>query len=99
MLNLSSNWDNTRKLLLEAVLSSESLPLPDHCRTCFENKVRVRCNECPNKFFCPSCDEKVHSLLPFHNRGGYVNGYFEAIPPTTTVDENGFKQSIGKHPL
>ncbi|KAJ7394202.1 hypothetical protein OS493_000004 [Desmophyllum pertusum] len=41
----------------------------------------------------------AHSQFPAKNWetriGGYVNGYFEAIPPTTTVDENGFKQSIG----
>ena len=97
MSHLSSNWDSTRKLLLEAVLSCESLPFPEQCQACFSGKVSIRCHDCPKKFFCPSCDNNIHSSLPFHNRDGYVDGFFEAIPPTVSVDENGDKQNIGKY--
>ena len=62
MVNLSTNWDNIRKLLLEAVLSCEGLPSPNRCHMCLEGKVRIRCHDCPKKFFCPSCDQDVHSL-------------------------------------
>ena len=96
MVNLSSSWDNNRKLLLEALLNCESLPSPDHCGICLEGKTLIRCHDCPKKFFCSLCDGNVHSLLPFHNRDGFVGGFFQAIPPTVTIDENGVKQNIGK---
>ena len=38
------------------------------------------------KFMCSSCDEKVHQGLLFHNRDAFVNGYFNAIPPTVVID-------------
>ena len=89
MSHLSSNWDSTRKLLLlEAVLSCESLPFPEQCQACFSGKVSIRCHD---------CHKNIHSSLPFHNRDGYVDGFFEAIPPTVSVDENGDKQNIGKY--
>ena len=93
---LSSSWDNARQLLFEAVLSCEGIPSPYHCRICLQRKVSVRCTDCPKKFFCLSCDGKVHSLLPFHSRESYLSGNFKAIPPTLTVDEKGLKQCIGK---
>lgn len=96
MVNLSSSWDNNRKLLLEALLSRESLPSPDHCRICLDKKTPIRCHDCPKKFFCSSCDVNVHSLLPFHNRDGFVDGFFQPIPPNVIIDENGVKQNIGK---
>ena len=96
MVNLSTNWDNIRKLLLEAVLSCEGLPSPNPCHMCLEGKVRIRCHDCPKKFFCPSCDQDVHSLLPFHDRDGYVNEFFQAIPPTVTIDESGIERIVGR---
>ena len=96
MVNLSSSWDNNRNLLLEALLNLESLPSPDHCQICLEEKTLIRCHDYPNKFFCSSCDVNVHSLLPFHNRDGFVDGFFQAILPTVIIDENGVKQNIGK---
>ena len=96
MVDLSSSWDNNRKLLLEALLNLESLPSPDNCPICLEEKTLMRCHDCPKKFFCSSCDVNVHSLLPFHNRDGFFDGFFRAIPPTVIIDENGVKQNIGK---
>ena len=96
MVNLSSSWDNNRNLLLEALLNLESLPSPDHCPICLEEKTLMRCHDCPKKFFCSSCDVNVHSLLPFHNRDGFVDGFFQAIPPMVIIDKNGVKQNIGK---
>lgn len=63
---------------------------------CLEGKVRLRCHDCREKFLCPTCDDKVHSFLPFHYRDGFVNGFFHPIPPTITVSESGEKQDIGK---
>ena len=96
MSNLTSSWDNSRKLLFEAALSCEALPSPDCCRMCLKGTVRVRCMDCAVGFMCPSCDEKVHQFLPFHNRDGYLNGYFQAIPPTITLDDNGTMQTTCK---
>ena len=99
MSHLTSSWDSSRKQLFEAVLSCEGLPSPDCCNICSEGKVRVRCMECPVKFMCPSCDDKAHQFLPFHNRDGYVNGHFHAIPPTLAVHENGSMQTIRKYAM
>lgn len=95
MFNLTSSWDNVRKQLIEAVLSCEGLPSPDVCSICLEGKVCIRCIECPKQFMCQSCDEMVHESLPFHDRDAYVNGYFQAIPPTVGVDEKGYRQIKG----
>ena len=38
----------------------------------------------------------MHSLLPFHNRDGFVDGFFQAIPPMVIIDKNGVKQNTGK---
>jgi len=99
MSNLPSRWDSSRKLLFEAVLSYEGLPSPDCCQMCLEGAVLVRCTECAVSFMCPSCDEKVHQFLPFHNRDGYLNGYFQSIPPTVTLDENGTMQTTCKYTI
>ncbi|XP_067055175.1 uncharacterized protein [Acropora muricata] len=49
---------------------------------------------------CSSCDEKVHQGLLFHNRDAFVNGYFNAIPPTVVIDEKGNMQTTAKfYPL
>ena len=96
MVDFSSSWDNNRKLLLEALLNLESLPSPDHCQICLKEKTLIRCHDCPKQFFCSSCDVNVYSLLPFHNRDGFADGFFQAIPPTVIIDENGVKQNIGK---
>ena len=96
MSNLTMKWDSSRKRLLEAVLSCEGLPSPNICPHCCEGKVLIRCSDCPTRFYCPSCDRKVHSSLPFHGREGFVNGLFEAIPPAITIGENGLKKDVGK---
>lgn len=84
MFNLTSSWDNVRKQLIEAVLSCEASPLQTFAAFVWKAK-----------FMCQSCDEKVHKSLPFHDRDAYVNGYFQAIPPTVGVDEKGYRQIKG----
>ena len=96
MVNLSWSLDNNRKLLLEALLNRESFPSPDHCQICLEEKTLIRYHDCPKQFCCSSCDVNEHSLLPFHNRDGFVDGFFQAIPPTEIIDEHGVKQNISK---
>ena len=98
MMNLTSSWDSSRKQLFEAILAFKSPPpSPNCCNLCFKGKLQVRCAECPVKFMCSSCDEKVHQGLLFHNRDAFVNGYFNAmIPPTVVIDEKGNMQTTGK---
>ncbi|XP_044163520.1 uncharacterized protein LOC114951222 isoform X3 [Acropora millepora] len=100
MMNLTSSWDSSRKQLFEAFLAFKSPPSPNCCNLCCKGKVQVRCAECPVKFMCSSCDEKVHQGLLFHNRDAFVNGYFNAIPPTVVIDEKGNMQTTAKfYPL
>ena len=93
MSNLTMKWDSSRKLLLEAVRSCEDLPSPNICPHCCEGKVLIRCSDCPKRFYCPSCDGKVHSSMA---EKGFVNGFFEAVPLTITIGENGLKKDVGK---
>ena len=92
-MNLTSSWDSSRKQLFEAVLAFRSLPSPNCCNLCFKGKVQVRCAECPVKFMCSSCDEKVHQVLLFPQQNAYVNGYFHATPSTVVIDEKGNMQT------
>ena len=62
MMNLISSWDSSRKQLFEAILAFKSPPSPNCCNLCFKGKLQVRCAECPVKFMCSSCDEKVHQV-------------------------------------
>ena len=96
MMNLTSSCYSSRKQLFEAVLAFKSPPSPNCCNLCFKGKLQVRCAECPVKFMCSSCDEKVHQGLLFHNRDAFVNGYFNSIPPTVVIDEKGNMQTTGK---
>ena len=75
MSNLTMKWDSSRKLLLEAVRSCQGLPSPNICPHCCEGKVLIRCSDCPKRFYCPSCDGKVHSSLPFHGREGFCKWF------------------------
>ena len=63
MSNLTMKWDSSRKCLLEAVLSCEGPPSPNICPHCCEGKVLIRCSDCPKRFYCPSCDRKVHNFI------------------------------------
>ena len=80
MSNLTMKWDSSRKLLLEAVRSCEGLPSPNICPHCCEGQVLIRCSDCPKTFYCPSCDGKVHSSLPFHGREGFCKWFLWGYP-------------------
>lgn len=80
MSNLTMKWDSSRKLLLEAVRSCQGLPSPNICPHCCEGKVLIRCSDCPKRFYCPSCDGKVHSSLPFHGREGFCKWFLWGYP-------------------
>nr|XP_045618164.1 uncharacterized protein LOC123770371 [Procambarus clarkii] len=57
---------------------------------CFKCKIEasIKCEDC-HRLFCYHCDMKKHFLNPFHDRFSWASGYYEALPPTVTVDLNG----------
>ena len=69
MSNLTTNWDSSWKLLLEAVLNCEGLRSPNICPHCCEEKVLIRCSNCPKRFYCPSCDRYIRPCLSMAEKG------------------------------
>ncbi|XP_028417750.1 uncharacterized protein LOC114542274 [Dendronephthya gigantea] len=91
MLSVEENWESSRSAIFDALLKSHAVPSPDNiCFLCNEGCAVVRCHECgPRVLLCSACDEKVHETNPLHDRDVWVNGFFQEIPPTTIVSEDG----------
>ena len=65
---------------------------------CLEEPAVIRCNECFNaKYLCGSCDQKVHELLPCHDRDAVFNGHYEPISPTLSRNCSGEWVTIGEY--
>lgn len=88
MAALNENWDNCRSELFKAVISEEGLH-NQVCHVCKTNIITIRCYSCHGKRFCTSCDLIIHEDHPFHDRDAFMNGFFQAVPPTHTVGDNG----------
>ncbi|KAG8004387.1 hypothetical protein GBF38_022174, partial [Nibea albiflora] len=54
----------------------------------------VRKNRSGTQFLCPACDSKVHKKHVFHDREAMIYGFFQPIPPTSSVmiDQSGQHQ-------
>ena len=91
MSNLTMKWDSSRKLLLEAVRSCEGLPLPNVCPHCCEGKVLIRLTAPRDFTALPVMERYIHPCVSIAEKG-FVNGFFEAIPLTITIGENGLKK-------
>ncbi|CAH3160482.1 unnamed protein product [Porites evermanni] len=100
MSNLTMKWDSSRKLLLEAVRSCEGLPLPNVCPHCCEGKVLIRLTAPRDFTALPVMERYIHPCVSIAEKG-FVNGFFEAIPLTITIGENGLKKDVApqKGPL
>ena len=92
MVTLSENWSSCREELFEAMVIREGI-LDATCQLCQRGSCVIRCTEC-HATMCGPCDEVHHKDLPFHDRDAFVNGYFQAIPPTSAVDDSGCLKQI-----
>ena len=72
---MQEDWTKSRSNIINWIVSGESQH-SDKCSVCLESGASVRCHECGLSFYlCSACDEKVHSLNPFHDRQAW-NGLF-----------------------
>ncbi|XP_067269595.1 uncharacterized protein [Pseudorasbora parva] len=80
----SERWKEARPYNLKCLIAKEAVGHP-LCWLCHEPAV-IRCREClPEEWFCGDCDVLHHKKQPLHNRECVINGFFEAIPPTSCV--------------
>ena len=94
MATLSENWSSCRRELFEAMVVREGLPSSRSCESCQTGRIAMRCREC-GKTMCVSCDQAIHKDLPFHERDAFMDGFFQPIPPSSALDDNGFLIQIG----
>ncbi|XP_069190197.1 uncharacterized protein [Procambarus clarkii] len=82
------SWEESRSVLFEWEVSRHAVPVED--TKCFKCRIEasIKCEDC-HRLFCYHCDMKKHFLNPFHDRFSWASGYYEALPPTVTVDLNG----------
>ena len=95
----STSWVESCACLWETILKANFAVKEDTlCMKCREEPAVIRCNECfTAKYLCGSCDQKVHELLPYHNRDAVVNGHYEPIPPTLSKNYSGEWVTIGEY--
>ncbi|XP_069167994.1 uncharacterized protein [Procambarus clarkii] len=82
------SWEESRSVLFEWEVCRHAVPVED--TKCFKCMIEasIKCEDC-HRLFCYHCDMKKHFLNPFHDRFSWASGYYEALPPTVTVDLNG----------
>ena len=96
---LNESWAESRACLWETILKANFAVKEDTlCMKCFEEPAVIRCNECfTAKYLCGYCDQKVHELLPFHDRDAVVKGHYEPIPPTLSRNCSGEWVTVGEY--
>ncbi len=99
MQSVESTWESSRAAIFKAVLESQAVPSPDAlCFICGKAAV-IRCHQCgPRVLMCSTCDEEIHEKKPLHDRDVWMNEFFQEIPPTTSVQDDGslgFSSSYG----
>lgn len=92
----SSNWSTGKSLFAESwraerprlvnTAVAQEIVETHICQQCWTNTAVVRCRECrPCPFFCAECDSSMHTRHPLHNRDASTAGFFQPLPPTTSV--------------
>ena len=91
MQSVESAWEGSRAAIFNALLVSHAIPSSDSaCFICGSNAAVIRCHQCgPRLLMCSSCDNEVHVKKPLHDRDVWMNGFFQEIPPTTIVNDDG----------
>ncbi|KAE8277874.1 hypothetical protein D5F01_LYC24086 [Larimichthys crocea] len=82
--------------LLNCKLAAETVT-KKFCEKCKTADAVVRCLDCVpsgTQFLCPACDSTVHKKHVFHDREAMTDGFFQPIPPTSSVmiDQSGQHQ-------
>ncbi|TKS69391.1 S-antigen protein [Collichthys lucidus] len=82
--------------LLNCKLAAETVT-KKFCQQCKTADAVVRCLDCVpsgTQFLCPACDSTVHKKHVFHDREAMTGGFFQPIPPTSSVmiDQSGQHQ-------
>lgn len=89
MSSLNDNWESCRSEIFQALVSEEASMENELCCLCLKNDCRIRCYSCFGKKFCGACDLIAHEHNPFHDRDVFVSGFYQAVPPTTSVNGDG----------
>ena len=83
---MQEDWTKGRSSIFKWVVSDENHH-SDQCSFCFANEANVRCHQCGLSFYmCNTCDERLHSSNPFHDREIWNERFFEAIAPAEKFD-------------
>ncbi|XP_028415546.1 uncharacterized protein LOC114538616 isoform X3 [Dendronephthya gigantea] len=100
MQSVDAAWENSRSAIFAAVLKSQAIPKTGAvCFLCGEDRAVVRCRHCgPDALLCNNCDETAYEKKPLHDRDIWINGFYQAIPPTETVLPDGSPSFNRKYP-
>ena len=96
---LHSNWETNRPGLFANIVCCQAPPAPNQlCSICQVLPAVLRCIECGmQQFLCTSCDDRTHEKCPTHDRQAWINGYYQYILPTQTVNaESGEIVNMGR---
>ena len=87
MQSVESAWEGSRATIFKALFECHAIPSSDAlCFICGCKTAVIRCHQCgPRVLMCSSCDAELHEKKPLHDRDVWTNGFFQEIPPTTTV--------------
>lgn len=78
-------WAAIRPEMVDALLIRENTKV-NKCQHCSIKPSVVRCKDCiPKYLYCGDCDVMAHESK-LHNRETFVEGFFQAISPTTVVN-------------
>ena len=96
---LHSNWETNRPELFANIVCCQAPPAPNQlCSICQVSPAVLRCIECGmQQFLCTSCDDRTNEKCPTHDRQAWINGYYQYILPTQTVNaESGEIVNMGR---
>ncbi|CAL8294724.1 unnamed protein product [Arctogadus glacialis] len=97
--NSSESWKAARPRLVNTALARENVGTRK-CQQCWRNLAVVRCRDClPRPLFCAECDVVMHTRHPLHNRDASTLGFFQPLPPTTTVQDMDLCQCVRYVPV
>ena len=99
MSNVNVSWEFSRPRLMKAMLHVQAQN-EKICSLCGERPALVRRNQCFGdrlQNICGSCDLGHHQLLPFHDREVFHSGYYEFVPLTTGINDDGSMITISKY--
>ena len=96
---LNENWVSARASLMNVMVSGHAVD-ETRCMKCLEHVAVIRCHDCHlHTRLCGHCDQLIHEIHPFHDRGGATGGFFKPIPPTVSLDCESKWVSVGMYSL